>query len=250
MFYFVLFEAVVLFLLLEKIGCQEESITDATTENKASRRIKKKRDSIESGAIIDKCAAQWREDSLLGRCFGIGPYYEIFPELKNRKVKNADICKKACCKLGPKCVTWQYGGGKNNSDCRMGGPVRFGDEGAGVAGWCEPNAPRIWKGTKISRDNGMCIATEELPGQCFGLGAEVMGVGGVRLSVEECKEKCCADEKCIKWQALNDRGCFMNSEDVWCDPTVQAYTGSRKCAKGFCGGKENILETIIYTGSL
>lgn len=36
----------------------------------------------------------------------------------------------------------------------------------------------------------------------------------------------------------------------WCDPTVMAYTGGRKCAKGFCMGKESSYEVIEYKGKV
>lgn len=198
----------------------------------------------------DKCAAQWRPDALVGRCFGVGPFFEMFPEYVDRKVRSARACKKLCCKLGAKCITWQFGGGVNNTDCRLGGPVRYGAEASGVSGWCEPNAPRRWEGFKVNRRDGKCGVAELVPGQCFGLGPEAMSADGQRLTLDGCKEKCCNDANCKVWQALPDRGCFLNSEDAWCDPTVQAYTGQRKCARGFCGDQESVLEAIEYKGKV
>ena len=132
----------------------------------------------------------------------------------------------------------------------MGGPVRNGDEASGVSGWCEPNPPRVWRGYKVRRENAQCSAREEVPGQCFGLGVEVTAADGVRLTPRQCEERCCGDGSCALWQALEDRGCFMSRSDVWCDPTVRAYTGRRKCARGFCGGKEDAHEVIAYSGKV
>ena len=201
---------------------------------------------------VDQCARQWREDSLEGRCFGVGPYLEMFPaELAQKTIKTAKACKRACCKLGPKCITWQFGGGTHNDECRMGGPVRYGDEASGVSGWCEPKAPRRWEGFKVTHvEGGGCLSAGDLPGQCFGLGPEVLSERKERLTVDECRRRCCADSTCSMWQALPDRGCFMNSGEHWCDPTVQAYVGSRKCARGYCGGKEDELEVVDYSGKL
>ena len=53
---------------------------------------------------------QWRSDELFGRCFGIGPYYEMFPdfaESNKRNISSAKMCKKHCCRLGDACITWQ-----------------------------------------------------------------------------------------------------------------------------------------------
>ena len=64
-------------------------------------------DELPETAHRDKCASQWRQDELVGRCFGIGPYYEMFPQLARRKIRTAQQCQRACCKLGTHCVTWQ-----------------------------------------------------------------------------------------------------------------------------------------------
>jgi hypothetical protein len=71
-----------------------------------------------------------------------------------------------------------------------------------------------------------------------------------RLTVKECEDKCCADPTCKMWQALSYRGCFISAEDHWCDPTVLAYTGARKCAKDFCGGNETSYDSFEYKGPL
>jgi hypothetical protein len=36
----------------------------------------------------------------------------------------------------------------------------------------------------------------------------------------------------------------------WCDPTVEAYIGGRKCAKGYCTDNEDKYEVVIYKGKL
>ena len=64
-------------------------------------------DELPGSSHKDKCASQWREDELVGRCFGIGPYHEMFPELTRRKITTAQQCQRACCRLGTKCITWQ-----------------------------------------------------------------------------------------------------------------------------------------------
>ena len=119
-----------------------------------------------------------------------------------------------------------------------------------MSGWCEPNPPRVWQGYKVRRENSQCAVLEKVPGQCFGLGVEVTAADGSRLTSRQCEERCCGDSSCALWQALDDRGCFMSTSDVWCDPTVSAYTGRRKCAKDFCGGKEDSHEMIVYSGKL
>ena len=76
----------------------------------------------------------------------------------------------------------------NTSECKIGGPVRFGSEGADNDNWCEPNAPRKWHGKslnvrfpadKFDHEYGpkhkrafRCEWGEDLPTQCFGLGPE------------------------------------------------------------------------------
>lgn len=117
-----------------------------------------------------------------------------------------------------------------------------------MPGWCEPSPPRVWQGSKLLRAEGLCSPREAVPGQCFGLGVEVRAADGSRLSPRQCEEKCCGDPSCVVWQALADRGCFLGTSEVWCDPTAGNYTGGRKCAKGFCGGKESTHETIVYSG--
>ena len=104
-----------------------------------------------------------------------------------------------------------------------------------LEGWCEPDPPLVWEGYKVKREGLSCSARLYTPGQCFGLGPEVVASQGNnhRLSVKECEAKCCADKDCNMWQAHHLRGCFMSAGDFWCDPTQKAYTGGRKCAKGY-----------------
>lgn len=64
-------------------------------------------DEAQELASRDRCVSQWREDELVGRCFGIGQYHKVFPRLAGRRVRTAEQCQRLCCKLGPKCITWQ-----------------------------------------------------------------------------------------------------------------------------------------------
>jgi hypothetical protein len=106
-----------------------------------------------SGGSAKDCTLQWRKDQLMGRCHGkgMGHYADMFPHLAHKRVKSAEMCKQLCCNLGHRCacelhrlyckilyftyfcVAWQFGGGKSNDDCRLGGPVRFGDERTALA---------------------------------------------------------------------------------------------------------------------
>jgi len=57
----------------------------------------------------DNCSNIWREDKLIGRCFGLKSVDEYkqggvkLPE----NVNNPAECQDLCCKLGNSCVTWQ-----------------------------------------------------------------------------------------------------------------------------------------------
>ena len=57
----------------------------------------------------DTCSNIWREDQLIGRCFGLKSIDEYkqggvkVPENVNSPAE----CQDLCCKLGNSCVTWQ-----------------------------------------------------------------------------------------------------------------------------------------------
>ena len=165
-----------------------------------------------------------------------------FSELKDIKsVENAEQCRALCCNLDSKCVTWQYQ--KATKECKVGGPVRLGLESADTHDWCEPKAPEIWKGKKIkSKGEGTCTWSENLPHQCFGLGPERMGKDGQSIKdASECEMECCKDAECEMYQYMKGRGCFYaSSNGIWCEEKqLNAYEGSRKCIKGFCGDLES-----------
>ena len=77
----------------------------------------------------DLCANHWREDRLVGRCFGLKTLQEYkeggieVPASVNTVLE----CRSLCCKLGENCVTYQYW--NEDKVCKLGGPVRLGDEG-------------------------------------------------------------------------------------------------------------------------
>jgi len=196
------------------------------------------------------CKGIWRPEKLVGRCFGLKPFYEI-PELKRiKQVTNAGDCKALCCNLGTKCATWQF---QAPGDCQLGGTVRLGFEGANTVDWCEPHAPAKWNGRylasrNVESDRKVCTWAEELPNQCFGLGPERLSAKKTSLNTEECAQACCDDSECGMWQEIPGRGCYFNKRGGWCDVPRTAYDGGRKCIKNFCGGmEEQILGTMYHT---
>eukprot|EP00607_Mallomonas_marina_P004623 CAMPEP_0182428934 /NCGR_PEP_ID=MMETSP1167-20130531/24726_1 /TAXON_ID=2988 /ORGANISM="Mallomonas Sp, Strain CCMP3275" /LENGTH=291 /DNA_ID=CAMNT_0024612165 /DNA_START=85 /DNA_END=960 /DNA_ORIENTATION=- len=211
----------------------------------------------ESQVVVDDCSAQWRPDKLIGRCFGLKAHTE-FAEMKDIPViASAEECKAMCCRLGDKCVSWQYWSG--TSTCKMGDAVRLGDESAGTPLWCEPNPPVTWNGYKIKsriqsererereRETNEasakeCTIGDKLPTQCFGMGPERKGTSPPydRLNTEACAAACCKAKGCVMWQELPNRGCFFSddNQEHYCDEYLGTFDGGRKCVKGFCGEKE------------
>ena len=208
-----------------------------------------------------KCRGLWRNDKLVGKCFGLSPYKafikEHYTKLKHIinelqvpvRIDSASDCRNLCCNLGLECVTWQYHPGRDQP-CKIGGPVRVGMESGGVANWCEPLPPATWSGYRLKRskssgnidENCNTMRESDVPHQCFGLGPERRHpVTRNQLTVPECEAACCADSKCEIWQAIEGRGCFYNrKEGISCgEKAEQPYIGGRKCIPGFCGSLEN-----------
>jgi hypothetical protein len=160
------------------------------------------------------------------------------PEFKAINVSSPEQCKEMCCDHGNRCITWQYWSALGI--CKIGGPVRLGDEGGGHANWCEPIAPKEWKGQKLNGrdpDTKTCSwRTVELNTQCFGLGPErkvANGTDKIRiLDPAMCGAECCRSPKCVIWQHREDKGCFYDdsnkADDYYCDPYKGTYVGGRK----------------------
>ena len=203
---------------------------------------------------VRSCKGLWRPDELLGRCFGLTEYEKVkglSAELKGKKIGTADDCRKLCCALGDRCITWQWA--SISEKCTVGPVVRLGFEGCDskVGGdhcgnWCEPHATAKWNGKRVkSRDpsTGECTWGEELPSQCFGFGPEQFkdDKKKEKYSTDECAMACCKDKSCNAWQEIPGRGCFYGQSDQC--PQSDQFTGGRKCIKGHCGGMEKeILE--------
>ena len=144
--------------------------------------------------------------------------------------------------------------------------MRLGLEKTGKSGWCDPIPPQTWNGAKLvsrSEDGQKCVWGEALPLQCFGFGDPRInksktnnGEGGGSnnnynnnaFSQQECQQECCNSKTCDMWQQHDDRGCFYSRihknkagktvNGITCSKKLIAYTGGRKCLKGYCGGME------------
>jgi hypothetical protein len=212
--------------------------------------------------VPDKCADEWANLTIIGRCFGLVTHSE-YPEFKAvAKVASSEQCRSMCCELGAaRCVTWQYWVGI--SLCKLGKAVRIGSEGANTPLWCDSELPTRWSGRRVSRvssggdgasgasgasgaggvgrQHGVTVG-EELTTQCFGLGAERMKpadkddkVKQQKLTVAECKAECMAQPDCTIWQAHAKRGCYYsNVKDAYCEPYTGAYTGGRRICNDKC----------------
>lgn len=114
-------------------------VTKAVTENAAAVSVAE-----------DRCAAEWEDVTLIGRCFGLKTHTE-YPELKHiTLVETADQCKAHCCALGKnKCVSWQYW--TDIKLCKLGGAVRIGKEHANTNFWCDSEKPITWSGERVKR---------------------------------------------------------------------------------------------------
>ena len=82
---------------------------------------------LEPESTGDDCQQLWRQDNLHGKCFGLKKISEYkeggvdVPEAST--IVTQEACKKLCCTLGDKCVTWQFM--DLTKECKIGGPVRF-----------------------------------------------------------------------------------------------------------------------------
>lgn len=87
-----------------------------------------------ASAGSDHCTGLWRDDTLIGKCFGLNSLSK-YPELTDINVTRADECRSICCNL-EKCVTWQFE--ITQKECKIGGRVRLGLEKGGIGAWCNP----------------------------------------------------------------------------------------------------------------
>lgn len=195
---------------------------------------------------VDLCDSQWTNEKLIGRCWGLTTSTE-HPNVKgtidDKVILDADECKRICCHLGSKCITWQYWAASRI--CKVGRHVRLGPEAGGSPRWCEPAPPRKWEGGRRNLqlnpfNQSLPLATEcqwaaQQPGQCFGLGPERTNSTGGRLSAKDCGAGCCSVLNCWLWQHLPDRGCFYNENELreapFCDQYAGEYIGGRKKSK-------------------
>lgn len=195
-----------------------------------------------------RCKGLWRNDRLIGRCFGLHLHNE-YEEYKSLVISTAEECRALCCNMEEKCISWQFftkTGDSTSKECRITDKIiRLGDEITGTADWCEPHAPSKWNGMRIESRNadGTCTWGEQLPTQCFGLGPPRHKAGTtIHLNTEECAAACCEDKECGMFQEIPGRGCFFaSSNGVWCDKDGGQYDGARKCVPGFCDGQEQTI---------
>ena len=198
----------------------------------------------------DLCLNQWTGENLIGRCWGLTTSTNV-PDILSTAGElaalSADGCRKLCCDLGEKCITWQFWGA--SGICKVGKTVRLGLEGGNTHRWCEPLPPQKWVGGKrnlitslLKNDSSSdsqkaanCEWGENESGQCFGLGPEHLNSTKGRLSAIECALGCCENPHCRLWQHLPDRGCYFNdnqlAETPHCDQYKGVYTGGRKKLK-------------------
>lgn len=193
----------------------------------------------------DKCAADWADLTIVGRCFGLRTHTEYASLKQISVVESAEHCKSLCCQLGSACITWQYW--IDIKLCKLGDSVRIGKEQANTNLWCDSEPPIIWQGRKIARSSMGEVKpggeSEQLTTQCFGLGAEQMKVVptasgksvSMRMSVSDCRNACLSSKDCLIWQAHPDRGCFYsNVQNAFCEPYTGAYTGGRRKCNDKC----------------
>lgn len=189
------------------------------------------------------CKGLWRSEKLVGRCFGLS-VSNTYSEFRDIVVESSEQCRRMCCNMEDKCVSWQYQA--KTKECKLGGIIRLGTEAANTHEWCEPLPPAKWNGKRLlSRDaEGKCTWGAEVPTQCFGLGPERKSNAGLSLSASECEAACCAfsenGKRCTMWQEIPGRGCYFNAADgIFCEEYKGTFDGGRKCVPGVCGGKES-----------
>ena len=211
-----------------------------------SHRVLREANTGNNDVIQDSCAAEWTAENLIGRCWGLTTSTNIpniEPGVGEKAATSSDECKKLCCNLGDKCITWQFWGA--SGICKAGKHVRLGGEGGNSPRWCEPEPPQKWNGAKRNLTSSplrnkidpwvapsTCGWVGQQPGQCFGLGPERLNSEKERISEGECAAGCCADPNCMLWQHLPTRGCFYNKnqlhEEPHCDQYGGVYVGGRK----------------------
>uniref|UniRef100_A0A7S1TP03 Apple domain-containing protein n=1 Tax=Phaeomonas parva TaxID=124430 RepID=A0A7S1TP03_9STRA len=179
----------------------------------------------------------WKPDEqLVGRC----PKGVLYPT--GAAYKDAAECAAGCCVL-ENCVTWQF---RPDTGCLHGPDVRIGFEKEGTSKWCEADPPTPWQGqhTKLKPKEKIAESAKhkeacdeatwdptELQTQCLGLGD--MRRGEPSKSAANCRDACCADEKCDTWQWRADKGCFYNSKGFRCyertsEHDFEPFQGQRK----------------------
>jgi hypothetical protein len=169
-------------------------------------------------------------------------------------------CRSLCCNLKERCVSWQYISATR--ECKLGPIMRLGLEKTGKPGWCDPIPPQTWKGAKLlSRSaDGKCEWGDSLPLQCFGFGDPRVKSSGEAFTEQECQQECCNSATCDMWQQHDDRGCFYSRtkknkagkevNGITCSKKLIAYTGGRKCLKGYCGGLEDKILPVYEENKL
>ena len=101
--------------------------------------------------------------------------------------------------------------------------------------WCEPTAPAAWQGARLvkreeqEKEQQHCTWGEQIPYQCFGLGVEKLHPTEQRrrLTLDECRARCCEDAACELWQWRVDKGCFAGVPGH-CETDNLPYVGGRK----------------------
>jgi hypothetical protein len=190
------------------------------------------------------CKGLWRDDKLIGKCFGFYSYKKKYPQLNGVEVITSAECRSLCCNMGDRCINWQFysdPSDPNVHECKITDKiVRLGFEKTGTPDWCDPHPPARWNGHRIvsRKADGTCEAGDILPYQCFGLGDERKDGAGNALDENGCAEACCKDPKCDMWQQFPGRGCYYSKNVGRCNKNTGVFEGGRKCVKGHCDGKE------------
>lgn len=191
-----------------------------------------------------KCKGLWRDEKLVGKCFGFYDYKRKYAALSTVEVTTSAECRSLCCNMGEKCVNWQFYSDPSDPSvhqCRITDKiVRLGFEKTGTPDWCDPHPPARWNGYAIKSRNadGTCVVGDFVPYQCFGLGDERKNDSGKPLEEKECAQACCNDPTCDVWQQLPNRGCYYSKHGGQCPKNTGVFDGGRKCVEGFCDGQE------------
>ncbi|KAK3289202.1 hypothetical protein CYMTET_3363 [Cymbomonas tetramitiformis] len=227
----------------------------------------------------------WRDDRLVGRCFGLTCATGRPPEgtkANGTKIAAARIsedyrflqawadtaasCEELCCRMGPeRCISYQFRG---DVGCCLGPAVRLGLEKAASPHWCEPTPPKVWSGRELARrtpgtggTKAICEwGSESLEGQCFGLGKQYRGSAnesasgdalirseseGWMLNEMECATACCQDASCGMWQWRGDKGCFYTDKKGHCESLKGKYE-----KEAFTGKRRVVPNDLLSNGWL